>query len=98
MEKNRKQQEGMKERIQRMVKFMVWCLYVHHKPVFYQNGWNDHAGIFAVIAPFGLSITFLWLCVGVPMLCPPVSSASVVLCMRQMYDVFLEEAFVMYEK
>jgi len=34
--------------MQRMLKFMVWCLYVHHKPVFYQNGWNDHAGIFTV--------------------------------------------------
>jgi len=94
MEKNRKQQEGMKGRMQRMLKFMVWCLHVRHKPVFYQNGWNNHAVIFTVMAPFGLSITLLWPCVDVPRLCSPVSFASVVLRMRQMYDVLLEEAFV----
>jgi len=31
--------------MQRVVKFMVWCLHVRHKPVFYQNGWNNHAVI-----------------------------------------------------
>ena len=46
------------------------------------------------MAPFDLSIAFLWPCVDVPRLCSPVSSASVVLRMRQMYDVLLEEAFV----
>jgi len=46
------------------------------------------------MAPFDLSIAFLWPCVDVPRLCSPVSSASVVLRMRQIYDVLLEEAFV----
>jgi len=46
------------------------------------------------MAPFDSSIAFLWPCVDVPRLCSPVSSASVVLRMTQMYDVLLEEAFV----
>jgi len=46
------------------------------------------------MAHFDLSIAFRWPCVDVPRLCSPVSSASVVLRMRQMYDVLLEEAFV----
>jgi len=46
------------------------------------------------MAPFDLSIAFLWPCVDVPRLCSPVSSASVVLRMRQMYNLLLEEAFV----
>jgi len=46
------------------------------------------------MAPFDLSIAFLWSCVDVPRLCSPVSSASVVFRMTQMYYVLLEEAFV----
>jgi len=46
------------------------------------------------MAPFGLSVTFLWPRLDVPMSCSPVSSASVVLRMRQMYDALLQEAFV----